>query len=184
MLSAVWWRWVYNLILLWWSWRGNLRRLGPHWPRVLTTMGANASCWRSFVCCVSSSYAWVWTWNRDCFVKCFRWWSTSLLLGIPILHALNLQATQPEHSNTDIWADSLLNKSAHAAKTHKSTCTKFVQELTKIANEFGIPTTCNEYRLPYREEGLNQQSRTRAHLRILTRFKFNIPTKLPTQLQF
>jgi hypothetical protein len=94
--------------------------------------------------------------------------STSLLLGLPVPHARYLQATQPLYANTDIWADNLLNKSAHAAETRKTTHTQFAQELTRIANECGIPTTCNESRIPYRDEGQNHQSRKRADMMTLT----------------
>jgi hypothetical protein len=41
------------------------------------------------------------------------------LAGSPLGHARYLQATKPLYTNTDIWADSLLNKSAHAAETCK-----------------------------------------------------------------
>ena len=94
--------------------------------------------------------------------------STSIILGIPVPHALYLQATQRQYSNTDVWADSLLNKSNHAADSRKSTHAKLAQELTKIAIECGIPTTCNESRLPYRDEGQDQQSRKRADMITLT----------------
>mmetsp|Transcript_52383 Transcript_52383/g.109281 ORF Transcript_52383/g.109281 Transcript_52383/m.109281 type:complete len:515 (-) Transcript_52383:93-1637(-) len=112
--------------------------------------------------------------------------STSLLLGIPIPHAIYLQATQPEYAKSDIWADSLLNKSKHAAETRKTTHTKFAQELTRIASECGIPTTCNESRLPYRDEGQTQKTRKRADLMTLTggviptnfRFDFTSNTRL------
>ena len=94
--------------------------------------------------------------------------STSIILGIPVPHALYLQATQRQYSNTDVWADSLLNKSNHAADSRKLTHAKLAQELTKIAIECGIPTTCNESRLPYRDEGQDQQSRKRADMMTLT----------------
>ena len=93
--------------------------------------------------------------------------STSLLLGLPIPHALYLRDTQPQQADLDIWADSLLNKSAHAADSRKSTHTKFAQELTRIANECGIPTTCNESRVPYRDEGRQIPSRKRADMMTL-----------------
>jgi hypothetical protein len=84
------------------------------------------------------------------------------------LPASHSAATQPLYANTDIWADNLLNKSAHAAETRKATHTQFAQELTRIANDCGIPTTCNESRIPYRDEGQNHQSRKRADMMTLT----------------
>ena len=41
------------------------------------------------------------------------------------------------------------------------------QELTKIPNECGVPTTCNESRLPYRDEGTQNCSRKRADMMTL-----------------
>ncbi len=40
--------------------------------------------------------------------------TSALLLDIPVPHALYLRATQPNYTTTDVWADALLNKSAHA----------------------------------------------------------------------
>ena len=41
------------------------------------------------------------------------------------------------------------------------------RELTKIANECGIPTTCNESKLPYRDAGRPNQTRKRADMMTL-----------------
>ena len=57
------------------------------------------------------------------------------------------------YTQCDIWGDALLNKSTHSTETRKTTHTLLAQELNKIANECGVPTTCNESRLPYRDEG-------------------------------
>jgi hypothetical protein len=62
----------------------------------------------------------------------------------------------------------VINKSKHAAEIRKTTHTKFAQELTEIANECGIPTTCDESRLPYRDDGQIQITRKRADLMTLT----------------
>ena len=93
--------------------------------------------------------------------------STCLLFGIPLPHAIYLKTTQPTYAQCDIWGDALLNKSTHAAETRKTTHTLLAQELTKIANECGVPTTCNESRLPYRDEGTQNCSRKRADMMTL-----------------
>jgi hypothetical protein len=87
--------------------------------------------------------------------------STSLLLGLPVPHDRYLQATQPLNANSDIWADTLLNKSAHAVETRKTTHTQFAQQLTRMANECGISTTSTSARIPCtgRNEGQRQRSR-------------------------
>jgi hypothetical protein len=94
--------------------------------------------------------------------------STSLILGIPVQHALFLHSTQQQHHPTDIWADNLLNKSSHAAESRKTSHTQLAQELTKIANECGIPTTCTESRLPYSDNGLPRQSKKLADMMTLS----------------
>ena len=68
----------------------------------------------------------------------------------------NIESISTPHTactQCDSWGDALLNKSTHSTETHKTTHTLLAQELTKIANECGVPTTCNESRLPYRDEG-------------------------------
>ena len=94
--------------------------------------------------------------------------TTALILDIPVPHALYLQATQPNYASIDIWADTLLNKSIHAAETRHYTHTLFAQELTKIANHCGVPTTCKESRLPYRDALLTRPTRKRADMMTLT----------------
>ena len=93
--------------------------------------------------------------------------STCLLFGIPLPHAIYLKTTQPTYAQCDIWGDALLNKSTHAAETRKTTHTLLAQELTKIANKCGVPTTCNESRLPFRDEGTQNCSRKRADMMTL-----------------
>ena len=90
--------------------------------------------------------------------------SACLLFSIPLPHAIYLKATQPTYTQCDIWGDALLNKSTHAAETRKTTHTLLAQELTKIANKCGVPTTCNESRLPYQDEGTQHCSRKRADM--------------------
>ena len=94
--------------------------------------------------------------------------TAALLLDIPVPHALYLRDTQPAYSTTDIWADALLNKSAHASDTRNSTHALFAQELTQIANSNGIPSTCVESRLPFRDEGTTKPTRKRADMMTLT----------------
>ena len=94
--------------------------------------------------------------------------TSALLFDIPIPHALFLRKTQPNYANTDKWADGLLNKSAHAADSRSTTHAFFAQELTKIANNSGVLTTCVESRLPYRDAGINNPTRKRADMMTLT----------------
>ena len=94
--------------------------------------------------------------------------SSALLFDIPIPHALFLRATQPNYANTDKWADGLLNKSVHAADSRSTTHALFAQELTKIANNSGVLTTCVESRLPYRDAGTDNPTRKRADMMTLT----------------
>jgi hypothetical protein len=91
--------------------------------------------------------------------------STSLLrvLGLPVPHARYLQATQPLCTNPDIRADSLLNKSAHAAETRKKTHTRLAQEPTRMASECGISMPCQ-----HRDGGQNRKLRERAGMMTLT----------------
>ena len=56
------------------------------------------------------------------------------------------------------------NDSEHAGSSLKTTHNKFAAELSKIANECGIPTTCKESQLPYRDQGRQEQSRKRADM--------------------
>jgi hypothetical protein len=93
---------------------------------------------------------------------------SALLLDIPIPHALYLRATQQNYATTDIWADALLNKPAHASDSRSTTHALFAQELTKIANSSGVLTTCVESRLPYRNAGTDQPTRKRADMMTLT----------------
>jgi hypothetical protein len=93
--------------------------------------------------------------------------STSLILGIPVPYTFFLHSTQANYNNDDIWVDSLLHRSKHAAESGKAKHNQLAQELTKIANKCGIPTTCTESHLPCRDEGLDQQSRKRADIMTL-----------------
>jgi len=81
---------------------------------------------------------------------------------------LYLRETQQNYATTDIWADTLLNKSAHASDSRTTTHALFAQELTKIANSSGVLTTCIESRLPYRDAGNDQPTRKRADMMTLT----------------
>ena len=54
----------------------------------------------------------------------------------------------------------MLNNSAQAGDTHN----KMARELTKIANECGISTTCSASKLPYRDAGPQNQTRKRADM--------------------
>ena len=93
--------------------------------------------------------------------------STFLLFCTSLPHAIYLKATQPTYAQCDIWGDILLNNSTHAAETSKRTQTLLAQELIKIANKCGVPTTCNESRLPFRDEGTQNCSRKRADMMTL-----------------
>ena len=85
--------------------------------------------------------------------------STALLLGLPLPHALYLKAHVEKYAHIDEWGDFLLNDSAYAGTSRKLTHNKFAIELSKIANECGIATTCKESQLPYRDQGRPEQSR-------------------------
>ncbi len=82
--------------------------------------------------------------------------------------ALYLRATQQNYSTTDIWADALLNKSAHASDSLGSTHALFAQELARIANSKGVLTTCVESSLPYRNTGTDNQTWKQADMMTLT----------------
>ncbi len=47
----------------------------------------------------------------------------------------------------------LLNDLAHAGANRKTTHNEFATELSKIANECGMATTCKESQLQYRDQG-------------------------------
>jgi hypothetical protein len=47
--------------------------------------------------------------------------TSALLLDIPIPHSLFLRETQQNYETTDIWANTLLNKSAHASDSRTTT---------------------------------------------------------------
>ena len=93
-----------------------------------------------------------------------------LSIGIPVPHALYLRNTQPAYATTDIWADDLLNKSAHASDTRSSTHTLFAQELSQIANNNGILLKCVESRLLFQDEGITEPTRKRADMMLNTIF--------------
>ena len=61
----------------------------------------------------------------------------------------------------------LLNNSAHAGDSRKNTHNKMARELTKISNECGISTTCNESKLQHRDAGWPNQTRKRADMMTL-----------------
>ena len=88
---------------------------------------------------------------------------TALLLGIPMTHALYLQDQQPEYADKDVWGDYCLNSSLHAGETRKTTHHSLALEITSIANGSGVPSTCDESKLPFRDE----ESRKRADLMTL-----------------
>jgi hypothetical protein len=94
--------------------------------------------------------------------------ASALLLDIPVPHALYLQATQPNYTTTVIWADTHLNKSSHASDSRSTTHALFAQELTKIANNSGVLSTCVESSLPYRDAGIDKPTRRRADMMTLT----------------
>ena len=100
--------------------------------------------------------------------------------------ALYLKAHVEKYANIDEWGDFLLNDSAHAVASRKITHNKFATELSKIANECGMATTCKESQLPYRDQGRPDQSRKRADMMTLSggcvcenqRLNFNKITRL------
>ena len=73
-------------------------------------------------------------------------------------HAMFLKSQGEQYANFDIWRDFLINNSAHAWDTRKITYIKMARELTKIANECRISTTCNESKMPYRDAGRPNQT--------------------------
>ena len=68
-------------------------------------------------------------------------------------HAPFLKLQGGQYAHIDIRGAFLLNDSAHAEDTRKLTHNKLARELTKIGNECGISTTCNESKLQYRDAG-------------------------------
>ncbi len=88
--------------------------------------------------------------------------TSALLLDIPV------PQTQRNYTTTDIWADTLLNKSAHASDSQSTTHALFAQELTKIADNSGVLSTCVESRLPYRDAGIDKPTCKRADMITLT----------------
>ncbi len=62
----------------------------------------------------------------------------------PVPHALYLRATQQNYATTDIWADTRLNKSAHASLSRGSTHSLFAKEVARVANSSGVLRTCVE----------------------------------------
>ena len=90
--------------------------------------------------------------------------TTALLLGIPMPHALFLKSQGGQYVNIDVWGDYLLNNSAHVGDTRKNMHNKMARELTKIANECSISTTCNVSKLQYRDADRPNQTRKRADM--------------------
>ena len=88
---------------------------------------------------------------------------TALLLGIPMMHALYLQDQQPGYADKDVWGDYCLNSSLHAAETRKTTHHSLASEITSISNGSGVSSTCDETKLPFRDD----TSRKRADLMTL-----------------
>jgi hypothetical protein len=88
---------------------------------------------------------------------------TALLLGIPMVHALYLQDQHPDYADKDVWGDYCLNSSSHAAETRKTTHHSLASEIASIANGSGVPSTCDETKLPFRDDS----SRKRADLMTL-----------------
>ena len=88
---------------------------------------------------------------------------TSLLLGIPMIHAIYLKNQQPEYVDKDVWGDFCLNNSSHAAETRFTTHHSLACEIASISNGAGVPSTCDESKLPYRDV----RSRKRADLMTL-----------------
>ena len=88
---------------------------------------------------------------------------TSLLLGIPMIHAIYLKNQQPEYVDKDVWGDFCLNNSSHAAETRFTTHHSLACEIASISNGAGVPSTCDESKLPYRDD----RSRKRADLMTL-----------------
>ena len=74
--------------------------------------------------------------------------SLAISLGYPVPHARFLKDREEEYSSIDLWGDSLLNCSSHAAGTWHSSHNRVAQELAQIASCGGIPTTANEAQIP------------------------------------
>jgi hypothetical protein len=92
--------------------------------------------------------------------------STSLLLGLLVPNDRYLQATQPLYANTDIWADSLLNKSAHVAETAKQPTPNWPTSVEILPH--ATSPVLRDSLQEYRDEGQNHQSRKRADMKTLT----------------
>ena len=74
--------------------------------------------------------------------------SLAISLGYPVPHARFLKAREVEYNSIDVWGDSLLNCSSHAAGTWHSSHNRVAQELAQVATFGGIPTTANEAQIP------------------------------------
>ena len=74
--------------------------------------------------------------------------SLAILLGYPVPHARYLKDKEVEYHRIDLWGDSLLNGSSHAAGTWHSSHNRVAQELAQIASLGGIPTTAIEAQIP------------------------------------
>ena len=72
-----------------------------------------------------------------------------------------------QHTPNATFGVMLYSTNQHMQQRHVRQHTLLAQELTKIANECGVPTTCNESRLPYRDEGTQNCSRKRADMMTL-----------------
>ena len=74
--------------------------------------------------------------------------SLAILLGYPVPHARYLKDKEVEYHRIDLWGDSLLNGSSHAAGTWHSSHNRVAQELAQIASLGGIPTIAIEAQIP------------------------------------
>ena len=80
-----------------------------------------------------------------------------------MVHALYLKDHHSDYTDKDVWGDYCLNSSSHAAETRKTTHYSLASEISHIANGSGVPSTCDETKLPFRDDS----SRKRADLMTL-----------------
>ena len=97
--------------------------------------------------------------------------SSALLFGYPVPHALFLEQNDPAYTGIDVWGDSLLNSSTHAAGTWHTSHNRLAEELAQIATSGGISTTAIEAQIPC----INSSSRQRGDM--MTRGGGRVPLK-------
>jgi hypothetical protein len=74
--------------------------------------------------------------------------SMSICFGVPVEHAHFLQATVPDYAQIDVWADFLLNNSAHAFRSRHSSHERLAYCLARLATKAGLPSSARPSTVP------------------------------------